>query len=184
MFQKRDLALVAIAVLLVIISGSIQAASGFGKFYQEDVETWISISAHLSSLPNIGLVPSMSLYLRDILGLKFAFAAMSQNESWLSLEGVFLRTEYPVNLWGHEALSYPWVGFYSQLVIRTEEEDESVSTFNFGLVGGLETTFQLDKFLLRFEAETGLGISLKLIPRFFIQIGMGVQFRSFSFSSL
>jgi len=163
----------AVILVLGILMGTGSAAV-LSQSEATVVKTWIGLSIQATNLPNIGFAPYISFDIGQNTGITYSFAAMTQKkEAWISLEIDFLNDE-PLKLekLGIE-IRYS-IGLYGAFLSQKNNEKDA-NAFYFGLVFGIEMPVQINRTLICFEGGIGMGISVDLPPRIFVELGIKTQ---------
>jgi hypothetical protein len=167
--MKKCLAVIFVLVIF-IETGSVMALS---QSEAAVLKTWVGLSVQATNLPNIGLAPYISCDIGKNTGITYSFAAMTQEEAWISLEIDFLSGESLKFEKSEIEIRYS-IGLYAAFLSQKNSE-EDISAFCFGLILGIEMPVQINHIPIYFEGGVGIGISADLPPKIFIQLGIKTQ---------
>ncbi len=170
----------AVMLVLIILTGT-GSVMALPQSEATVVKTWIGLSVQATNLPNFGFAPYISLDIGKNTEIIYSFAAMTQEEAWISLEIDFLSGG-PLKFEKSEIEIKYSMGLYGAFLSQTNDEKD-INGFYFGFVLGLEIPVQINHILVCFEGGIGMGISVDLPPRIFIQLGVKTQLiRDFVFT--
>ncbi|TRZ83508.1 hypothetical protein D4R86_00745 [bacterium] len=167
--MKKCLAVILALVVFVGTTGATVLAQSEVMV----VRAWIGSSIQVTDLPNIGLAPYISLGLGENIEITYSFAAMTQEEAWISLEIGFLNGELPKFKNSQIEINYS-LSAYGAFMSQKDNE-ESVNSLNFGFLLGLETPIKINHALICLEGRIGIGWP----PKLFVQLGVKIQLKTF-----
>jgi len=166
----------AVSLVLVIFLG-IGNAMALSQNETVVINAWIGSSVQVTNLPNIGFAPYVSLGIGKNIGITYSFAAMTQEEAWISLKinflgGSLFKFEKP-----EIEIKYS-IGLYGAFLSQKDDK-ENINSFNFGLLLGLAIPARINRTLIYFEGGTGIGLSSDISLKIFVQLGIKIQLKSF-----